>query len=64
VAETDVSYESFHMKTHYPCIHFQLQMMFLLQVFDFELSKAEVEELDSLDKRAAGRRFKMDTYKG
>lgn len=39
-------------------------MMFLLQVFDFELSKAEVEELDSLDKRAAGRRFKMDTYKG
>jgi hypothetical protein len=23
-----------------------------------------VEELDSLDKRAAGRRFKMDTYKG
>ena len=39
-------------------------MMFLLQVFDFELSKAEVEELDSLDKRSAGRRFTMDRYKG
>nr|5KET_A Chain A, Aldo-keto reductase 1 [Coptotermes gestroi]5KET_B Chain B, Aldo-keto reductase 1 [Coptotermes gestroi] len=34
------------------------------QVFDFELSKAEVDELDSLDKRAAGRRFRMDQYKG
>ena len=39
-------------------------MMFLLQVFDFELSKSEVEELDALDKRYAGRRFRMDAYKG
>jgi len=39
-------------------------MMFLLQVFDFELSKAEMEELDALDKRNAGRRFGMDRYKG
>jgi diketogulonate reductase-like aldo/keto reductase len=39
-------------------------MMFLLQVFDFELSKAEVEELDALDKRSAGRKFGLDTYKG
>ena len=39
-------------------------MMFLLQVFDFELSKAEVEELDALDKRSAGRRFVMDQDKG
>jgi len=39
-------------------------MMFLLQVFDFELSKAEVEEFDALDKRSAGRRFPMDVPKG
>jgi diketogulonate reductase-like aldo/keto reductase len=39
-------------------------MMFLFQVFDFELSKTEVEELDALDKRSAGRRFRMDTIKG
>ena len=39
-------------------------MMFLLQVFDFELSKPEVEQLDALDKRAAGRKFTMDRYKG
>jgi diketogulonate reductase-like aldo/keto reductase len=39
-------------------------MMFLLQVFDFELSKAEVEELDALDKRSAGRRFLFDAPKG
>jgi len=39
-------------------------MMFLLQVFDFELSKAEMEELDALDKRSAGRKFKMDRLKG
>jgi diketogulonate reductase-like aldo/keto reductase len=39
-------------------------MTFLLQVFDFELSKKEVEELDSLDKRYAGRRFLMDAFKG
>ena len=38
--------------------------MFLLQVFDFELSKAEMEELDALDKRSAGRKFTMDRYKG
>jgi diketogulonate reductase-like aldo/keto reductase len=38
--------------------------MFVLQVFDFELSKAEMEELDALDKRSAGRRFRMDIYKG
>jgi diketogulonate reductase-like aldo/keto reductase len=35
-------------------------MTFLLQVFDFELSKEEVEKLDSLDKRYAGRRFVME----
>jgi diketogulonate reductase-like aldo/keto reductase len=35
-------------------------MTFLLQVFDFELTKEEVEELDSLDKRYAGRRFVME----
>jgi aldehyde reductase len=34
------------------------------QVFDFELSKAEVEELDALDKRSDGRRFRMDTVTG
>ncbi|PNF34058.1 Alcohol dehydrogenase [NADP(+)] [Cryptotermes secundus] len=34
------------------------------QVFDFELSKEEVEELDSLDKRYAGRRFLMDALGG
>jgi len=34
------------------------------QVFDFELSKAEVEELDALDKRSAGRRYKFDSFKG
>jgi diketogulonate reductase-like aldo/keto reductase len=39
-------------------------MMFLLQVFDFELSKVEMEELDALDKRSAGRKFGMDRYKG
>jgi diketogulonate reductase-like aldo/keto reductase len=39
-------------------------MMFLYQVFDFELSAAEVEELDALDKRYAGRKFSMDRYKG
>jgi diketogulonate reductase-like aldo/keto reductase len=39
-------------------------MMFLLQVSDFELSKAEMEELDALDKRSAGRKFRMDRYKG
>ena len=39
-------------------------MMFLLQVFDFELSKAEVEELDALDKRSAGRKFMMGQSKG
>jgi diketogulonate reductase-like aldo/keto reductase len=39
-------------------------MMFLLQVFDFELSKAEVEEIDALDKRSAGRKFVMDLDKG
>ena len=37
--------------------------MFVLQVFDFELSKAEMEELDALDKRSAGRRFIMDLDK-
>ena len=36
----------------------------VLQVFDFELSKEEVQELDALDKRSAGRRFRMDTFKG
>jgi len=30
------------------------------QVFDFELSEAEVEQLDALDKRYAGRKFRMD----
>jgi len=39
-------------------------MMILLQVFDFELSKAEVEELDALDKRSAGRKFIMNQNKG
>jgi diketogulonate reductase-like aldo/keto reductase len=39
-------------------------MMFLPQVFDFELSKAEVEELDALDKRSAGRKFMMGQSKG
>jgi hypothetical protein len=39
-------------------------MMFLRQVFDFDLSAAEVEELDELDKRDAGRKFSMDLYKG
>jgi len=38
--------------------------MFLLQVFDFELSKPEMEELDALDKRNAGRKFRMDQLKG
>jgi hypothetical protein len=28
------------------------------------LSAAEVEELDELDKRDAGRKFSMDLYKG
>ncbi|XP_069688686.1 prostaglandin F synthase 2-like isoform X2 [Periplaneta americana] len=32
-----------------------------LQIFDFELTKEEVEELNSLDKRQAGRRFHLDT---
>jgi len=39
-------------------------MMILLQVFGFELSKAEVEELDALDKRSAGRKFIMNQNKG
>ncbi|XP_069688684.1 1,5-anhydro-D-fructose reductase-like [Periplaneta americana] len=30
------------------------------QVFDFELTKEQMDELDSLDRRQAGRRFKMD----
>lgn len=34
------------------------------QVFDFELSEAEVEQIDALDKRYAGRKFRMDRYKG
>jgi diketogulonate reductase-like aldo/keto reductase len=38
-------------------------MMFLLQVFDFELSEAEVEELDALDKRYAARKFLMNQHK-
>ena len=36
----------------------------VLQVFDFESSKEEVQELDALDKRSAGRRFRMDQDKG
>ncbi|XP_069688687.1 1,5-anhydro-D-fructose reductase-like [Periplaneta americana] len=32
------------------------------QVFDFELTKEDMQELDSLDKRQAGRRFKMDVF--
>jgi diketogulonate reductase-like aldo/keto reductase len=39
-------------------------MTYLLQVFDFELSKEEMEALDSLDKRQAGRRFLMDGFGG
>jgi diketogulonate reductase-like aldo/keto reductase len=39
-------------------------MLILLQVFDFELSKMEVEELDALEKRSAARKFTMDQFKG
>jgi hypothetical protein len=28
------------------------------------LSKAEMEELDALDKRSAGRRFRLDRFEG
>ncbi|XP_069688682.1 1,5-anhydro-D-fructose reductase-like isoform X2 [Periplaneta americana] len=34
------------------------------QVFDFELSKDDVEALDALDKRSKGRRFTMGAFKG
>jgi hypothetical protein len=52
------------MKTQYSLLCFQLRITFLLQVFDFELSKKEVEELDSLDKLYAGRRFILSSFKG
>ncbi|XP_069688690.1 1,5-anhydro-D-fructose reductase-like isoform X2 [Periplaneta americana] len=33
------------------------------QVFDFELTEEEMEELNSLDKRQPGRRFTLDSFK-